>query len=313
MEHSPAEIYIRNSHTVPPDAPHQRLSDYANGLFAELPSRKAAKKAIDRGLFRIDGSAADTSRWVVPGMVIELIDEAAPAQKAYDCPMPIVYEDGSMAVIVKPAGLPVSGNYFHTVQNALPLLLAPSTFNDAMPVPRPVHRLDGPTTGLLAIAKTYSAAKILGQQFADKSARKKYFAVVCGSAPAEGECRLPIGGQEAHSSWRLAGTSPSLRYGTLSLLELEPHTGRTHQLRIHCAQMGWPIYGDSQYGSDVEIVAGKGLFLAACRLSVVHPLSGQRIDAEMDIPAKFASLFERESRRFAKFDGNSVAYFEPDL
>lgn len=289
---------------MPQDAPHQRLSDYANGLFDELPSRKAAKKAIDRGLFRIDGAAADTSRWVVPGMLIELIDEAPPVQKAFNCPMQVVYEDDSMAVVIKPAGLPVSGNYFHTVQNALPQLLIPSPLTDAMPVPRPVHRLDSPTTGLLAIAKTYSAAKFLGQQFADKSARKKYFAVVCGSVPAQGECRLPIGEQVAHSSWRLAGTAPSLRYGTLSLLELEPHTGRTHQLRIHCAQMGWPIYGDTQYGADIDIVAGKGLFLAACKLSLIHPLTGLRMDAEMDIPAKFASLFERETRRYAKFDGN---------
>lgn len=303
MEQSHAEKYIRNSHTVPSGAPYLRLSDYANGLFAELPSRKSAKKAIDRGLFRIDGALADSSRWIVPGMVIELIDELPVQQKTYDLPMEVMYDDDSMAVIVKPPGLPVSGNYFHTVQNALPALLTPSRLADAMHIPRPVHRLDSPTTGLLAVAKTYSAAKILGAQFADRTARKTYFAVVCGAAPAQGECRMPIDGLEAHSSFRLVGSSPSLRYGTISLLELEPHTGRTHQLRIHCAHWGWPIYGDTIYGADTEIVAGKGLFLAACRLSVVHPLSGERLAIAMDIPAKFASLFERESRRFAKFNG----------
>lgn len=302
MEQSTDKRYIRSSHIVPHDAPHLRLSDYANGLFAELPSRKAAKKAIDRGLFRIDGTTADTSRWVVPGMVIELLDEIRPINKAFHCPMQIVYEDSSMAIIVKPAGLPVSGNYFQTVQNALPLLLMPSNLTDAMPVPRPVHRLDSPTTGLLAIAKTYSAAKILGQQFAEKTARKNYFAVVCGNTTNEGECTLPIDGLQAHSSWRLVGTVPSLRYGTLSLLDLVPHTGRTHQLRIHCAHMGWPIYGDTHYGTNMDIVSGKGLFLAACKLSIMHPISKHQIEIEMDIPAKFVSLFERESRRFAKFN-----------
>lgn len=302
MEYIPSQHSVHSSHTVPDGTPRQRLSDYANGLFAELPSRKAAKKAISRGLFCIDGSVADSGRWVEPGMLITLLDDVPVVQKSFDCPMPVVYEDDYMAVVVKPAGLPVSGNYFHTLQNALPLLLAPSRQIDAMPIPRPVHRLDSPTSGLLAVAKTYSAARILGEQFAEKSAQKTYYAVVCGTTPLQGECRLPIEGLEAHSSYRLAGSARSLRYGTVSLMELVPHTGRTHQLRIHCAHLGWPIYGDTLYGSTDGIVAGKGLFLAACKLSLSHPVTGNALATEMAIPEKFASLFERENRRFVKFN-----------
>lgn len=289
-------------HRVPPDASRARIVDYTNGIFVQLPSRKGVKKAIERGRILLNGEVVETGRYVQPGDEIALVEKPAELHKTYRLDLEVVYEDDHMAVVCKPAGIPVSGNRFKTVAQALPHNLKPSPCPDALRIPLPVHRLDAPTTGLLTVAKTGSAMVELGRKFADREVRKRYRAVVFGTCTLSGKIDSPVGGKPALSICTPLTTVPSLRHGSLTLVELEPLTGRTHQLRIHMAEAGHPIVGDAQYGSDANVLKGKGLMLAAVRLRLGHPVFPEReVDVETALPQKFTSLLEREERRWRKF------------
>lgn len=280
-----------------------RIVDYANGIFVQLPSRKGAKKAIERGRILLNGEVVETGRYVQPGDEISLVEKPAELHKTYRLDLEVVYEDDHMAVVCKPAGIPVSGNRFKTVAQALPHNLKPSTCTDALRIPLPVHRLDAPTTGLLLVAKTGSAMVELGRKFADREVRKRYRAVVFGTLTLSGKIDSPVDGKPAQSICAPLCTVPSLRHGSLTLVELEPLTGRTHQLRIHMAGAGHPIVGDAQYGSDANVLKGKGLMLSAVWLTLGHPVFPEReIDLQTALPQKFTSLLEREERRWKKFN-----------
>lgn len=306
MKHSePASTALRTVevHRVPPEVPRVRIVDYANGIFTQLPSRKGVKKAIERGRILLNGEPVETGRYVQPGDEITLVEKPAEAHKTYRLDLEVIYEDDHMAVVFKPAGIPVSGNRFKTVAQALPHNLKPSPCPDSLRIPLPVHRLDAPTTGLLVVAKTGSAMVELGRKFAAREVRKRYCAVVFGALSLSREIDSPIGGKPAQSICRPLRTVPSLRYGNLTLVELEPLTGRTHQLRIHMAEAGHPIAGDAQYGSDANVLKGKGLLLSAVRLTLGHPIFPEReIDVQTALPQKFTSLLEREERRWKKFN-----------
>ncbi|MCA1750802.1 MAG: pseudouridine synthase [Cryomorphaceae bacterium] len=280
-----------------------RIVDYANGIFVQLPSRKGAKKAIERGRILLNGEVVETGRYVQPGDEISLVEKPAELHKTYHLDLEVVYEDDHMAVVCKPAGIPVSGNRFKTVAQALPHNLKPSTCTDALRIPLPVHRLDAPTTGLLLVAKTGSAMVELGRKFADREVRKRYRAVVFGTLTLSGKIDSPVDGKPAQSICAPLCTVPSLRHGSLTLVELEPLTGRTHQLRIHMAGAGHPIVGDAQYGSDANVLKGKGLMLSAVWLTLGHPVFPEReIDLQTALPQKFTSLLEMEERRWKKFN-----------
>ena len=142
-------MIILHRHLVPINIKDVRLSDYAIGIFPQIPSRKGLKKAIKNGQVYIDGLQANTGNWVETGQKIELVALDRKPPKIYPLDLPIIYEDDQLAVIQKPAGIVVSGNQFHTIQNALLHNLAPSKAIDAFQLPRPVHRLDHATSGLL--------------------------------------------------------------------------------------------------------------------------------------------------------------------
>lgn len=289
---------IVNSHYVPQLTDKQRLSDYLTGIFSELPSRKSVKKAIRRGEVMIDGEVVGTGHWVLPQQQIQLLENTQTLPKILELKMPVIYEDDTLAVINKPAGLVVSGNQFRTVQHALLYNLATSDLPDALRLPRPVHRLDAATSGLLLIAKTATAIQNLSQQFAMKQVQKRYRAIVSGGTAEEGVINIPIENQESESYFRCIKKVPSLKNQWVSLLDLFPKTGRTHQLRIHCAESGFPIMGDQLYGKEGNILWKKGLFLAAVELQFLHPLTRERIMVKITEPNKFKLLMEREERRF---------------
>ncbi|RMG81573.1 MAG: RluA family pseudouridine synthase, partial [Bacteroidetes bacterium] len=278
---------ILETHLVPPNTDRVRLSDYLPRVFVSIPSRKGLKKAIKRGQVWVDGAPAETGRWVVPGQKIELIAPDLPPPRIYHMALPVVYEDEHLAVVNKPGGISVSGNKFRTLQNALPAHLTPSTRPDALKKMLPVHRLDAPTCGLLLVAKTISARINLGQAFENQTVKKRYRAVTIGEMPASGVLDSPIDGKPARTRFERVSAVRSLKNGWLSTVDLFPETGRTHQLRIHLAQAGYPILGDKLYGPEGLILKGKGLFLCAVELAFLHPFSGEMLRLAIAPPPKF--------------------------
>lgn len=264
-------------------------------------SRKSVKKALVKGAIRLNSNVCEGGRWLKEGDVITVIDLNLKPPKTYRLAIPVIYEDEAIAVIDKPAGISVSGNQFRTVVNALPYNLKPSSEKDYLNWPLPVHRLDNPTSGLLIVAKTKSARIKLGQAFEQQLILKKYHAIVHGEPPQEGNINNPIEGKLATSNYTKINSVYSLKNKQLSLIELEPQTGRTHQLRIHCSKIGHPILGDVLYGEEGNVLKYKGLFLAAVYLSFKHPTTNNRVEINIPTPAKFIKRLENESRRFNKY------------
>jgi len=293
---------IKETHIVPDDVTGVRLKDYAPTVFTLIQSRKGITKAIKRGELILDGEKVETGRMIAPGQRIELIDLQLTPPKEYRLKMEVVYEDEFLAVVNKPAGIEVNGNKFKTVENALAGNLTPTTEEDALNWPRPVHRIDFPTSGLLMIAKTHKAQVVLGKQFENRTIKKRYRAIVMGKTPQCGEITTPVDGRTAHSELSLVTCTPSLRSEWLTLVDLTPHTGRMHQLRRHMASIGHPILGDKLYGTDGNILGGKGLFLSAVELTFTHPIHNTPITVTTDDPEKFETTLKREESRWRKFN-----------
>jgi len=295
------DLPVLKIHIVPEDVEEIRLYDYVQQIFPTIPSRKGVKKAISRKEILVDGQKSSTGHWVKYGQKIELLESSANPPKEYILKLDIVFEDEFMAVINKPSGIPVSGNQFRTIQNALIGNISLSKEEDALRWPKPVHRLDSQTSGLLIIAKTFKALVKLGQQFEQKIIEKKYAAIVMGKIPESGIVNTAIEGLESISEYKTLQTVKSLRSKYLSLVELSPKTGRTHQLRIHMSSIGFPILGDKIYGEEGNVLIGKGLFLFALSLNLKHPITGELLSIKIDIPHKFLSILEREAKRWRKY------------
>ena len=292
---------VIKTHIVPEGVEEVRLYDYVQQIFPTIPSRKGVKKAISREEILVDGQKTSTGHWIKAGQKIELLESSANPPKEYILKLEIVFEDEFMAVINKPAGIPVSGNQFRTIQNALIGNINLSKEEDALRWPKPVHRLDGPTSGLLIIAKTAKALVKLGQQFEQKTIEKKYAAIVMGKSPESGIVNAAIEGLESLSEFKTLQTINSLKSKYLSLVELSPKTGRTHQLRIHMSSIGFPILGDKIYGEEGNVLEGKGLFLCALSLNLKHPITEELLSIKIDMPYNFLSILEREAKRWRKY------------
>ncbi len=202
-----------------------------------------------------------------------------------------VYEDGFLAVINKPGGIPVSGNTFRTVYNSLGHFLKLDHLHNFYP--QPAHRLDSATSGLLIVAKTLKTRIALGEQFSDKSIAKKYQAIVHGHAGMEGLINIPIDGKSATTTFECIATHHTANDLKFSHLLLFPTTGRTHQLRKHCLTMGHPILGDKIYQHTGWQLRQKGLLLCATGLSFDHPETGEFLEVNIDPPAKFAKVMKK--------------------
>ena len=296
------ELVILKTHIVPEGIQDIRLYDYAQQIFPTIPSRKGVKKAIARKEIIIDGEKTTTGWWVKAGQKIELLESTINPPKEYQFNLEVVFEDEYFAVINKPAGIPVSGNQFRTIQNALIGNIKLSTKDDALRWPKPVHRLDSPTSGLLLIAKTAGALVKLGQQFENKEIQKKYGAIVIGKTPENGTIDFEIEGLKSLTEYKTVTTIPSLRNENVSLVELFPKTGRTHQIRIHLSELGFPIMGDKLYGIEGAVLQGKGLFLSAIELQFNHPITNEDLTVRTELPYKFSALLEREKRRWIKYN-----------
>ena len=237
----------------------------------------------------------------------------------------VIFESKSALVLNKPAGLATQGG---TKQNrhvdGMLDAFAPDPGPDASdaegappPIrPRLVHRLDKDTSGILLIARTPGAAAAYSKRFSTRAAKKIYWALVVGVPEvSEGTIDAPLakqpgsGGEKMHVDHE-EGQSAKTRYRvvekvgkTAAWLELQPLTGRTHQLRVHCAAMGHPIVGDGKYGGQDAFLTGsisRKMHLHARRLMIEGP-GGERLDVSADLPAHFA-----ESIAHLGFHGESA-------
>ncbi len=274
---------IVEKHIVPKIQNSIRLQEYASSVFKTITTRSGIKKTIKKQLILINGKPANTGDWIEEGQVLELLAEELPQKKVFRLDLKVIFEDQFLAVIAKPSGYPTNGNYFKTIENALPYNLENSTEKDALPYPIPAHRLDNPTSGLLLIAKTKNVQVKLNQAFEQKEIQKSYLAIVSGEISESGIFNIPIEGKSAETKFQMKKTF-SKNEKTYSLVELFPTTGRTHQIRIHLSKNVNPIVGDEVYGSSEKV---KGILLAAHSLAFTHPISKKSLHFENTFPKKF--------------------------
>ena len=285
---------------VPTDA-KARLDAWATANLTDwLPSRNRARKAIKAGTLRLDGQVVESSRFVKAGQRVTLHRGFVADRKPLVLDLQVVHEDEQLAVVVKPPGLLTNGNHFVTLERALASSLERSPAPDALPWPRPVHRLDRQTGGLVVCAKTHHAQVWLGQAFEARRVHKRYRAILGGRLEGTHEVREPVEGRDAHSTVVPLFHSRSLNVDWTTTVDLFPRTGRTHQLRRHCAHLGHPILGDVLYAGEGQTLRSKGLFLQAIAVRVEAP-DGIVYDWSVDEVPKFAAQRARDARRWARW------------
>lgn len=303
---------VLGRYTHPESAQPARLDRLVSNVFEAYPTRASARKACERGEFAVGSWVSESCRWVLPGD--ELLWIASPSMKEpvkqLQQQIPVLFEDEWLAVVNKPGGMPTSGHWARTLEKTLPFNLTLSPHPDVLPTPRPVHRLDAPTSGLVIVAKTRTAHAALGQAFEGRRVWKQYRAIVIGQLDGAGTVELPIEGRQASSRYVAVCHSHALRTGFITTVDLLPETGRTHQLRIHLASLGHPVLGDTVYGAEGSTLFGKGLFLAAVNVRFEHPADGRVIDVAIDEPLKFSSFRAREERRYLRWHGERKATAE---
>ncbi len=299
-------MIVLDKHTVVLINEPIRLVDYTIAVFPQLMTKNAVKKALKRNELLLNGEMATSGHWMVVGDELTLVDQENRVPKTFPLAIEIVFEDDYCVIVNKPSGLTVSGNSFRTLENAMVGKFQLSTQVDAFKWTKPVHRLDNATSGLLIMSKTATFHREMAKLFENREVVKTYHAIVKGVFEHErGIISTLINEQKAETSYAVLKSVPSLRSEVVSLLSLSPKTGRTHQLRIHCADLACPIVGDVLYGEEGNTLLHKGLFLASTKLVFTHPIEKAKCEIELPIPHKFHSLLEREERRWKKFKGES--------
>jgi len=281
-------------------------------------SRSQIKNAIEEGDVLVNEKEPKVSQHLKAGDVVSLhlepaIDAVAIPQ---DVPINIVYEDASIIVINKAAGMvvhPAPGNPDNTLVNALLFHCLDLSGIGGVLRPGIVHRLDKETSGLMVVAKSDEAHRKLSAQFEKHDIHKKYIALVWGDVKGQsGEIVLPGGrhpvdrkkmstksrqGKDALTLWKVRE-----RYGKATLLDIEIKTGRTHQIRVHLSERGYPVIGDTVYGNasklqtikdtalKTEIKSLQRQALHAAQLSFIHPQSGERVVFSAPLPEDLENL-----------------------
>ena len=295
----------------------RRLDDYLASQLGWLSRIRIARLIAD-GHCRINGVVARPGKKLAAADSVEMSEPEGPptAMTPEPIPLQVVYEDEHLIVVVKPAGMlvhPTIGVKRGTLANGLVYHfnkdlysgLSGATNGDGRDgaartgvVIRPgiVHRLDKATSGLMVVAKTPRALSGLSKHFRRKLVKKRYLALLHGRiGEADRLISAPIGrdpDRRPHWGVMEAGKPSETRLRVqehrdgATLVELEPITGRTNQLRIHCAFIGHPVLGDSLYGAGMEEPGGQQpvplprLFLHACKLGFHHPQSGEWMEVE---------------------------------
>ena len=202
----------------------------------------------------------------------------------------VLFEDEHIAVLHKPAGFPTSGNFFKTIENALPHNLFRSAEIDVLPYPLPAHRLDNPTAGILLCAKTRNSLIKLQQDFSEKKISKIYFTLVHGRIESASTLDSEI--EEKPASTLIKPLKFfKINSQTYTLVEAKPLTGKTHQIRIHLSRNNNPIVGDKIYGiEETGYFKKKNLFLFSGEIYFSHPVTGEEMNLSIPLPKRFRNL-----------------------
>lgn len=281
------------SHTVPAIEHKIRLQEYAISIFPQVNSRSALKKAIAKKLVLLDGEKATTADWIQPGQKIELLENEIQRREIFKFTLEILYEDEYLAVVHKPSGIPTNGNYFRTLENALPYNLSVSNLEDALRYPVPVHRLDNPTAGIILVAKTRKVQQALHSAFQNKFIHKTYHALVHGQLQSAVTQSRSIDGKAATTILEPIDNF-EIDNEIFSLLKAKPATGRTHQIRIHLSNMSLPIVGDPIYGMEESYFKNKNLYLFSSGISFEHPITSEEMKFELKLPKRFRNLYRHK-------------------
>jgi len=298
------------------EAAGQRIDNYLLKVAKGVPKShiyrvlRSGEVRVNKGRVQAEYRLQPGDRLRVPPMrTAERPSQAAVPARDFD----IAWEDEAFIVVDKPAGVAVhggSGVSFGVIEQ-LRRARPQAKFLEL------AHRLDRETSGLLVVAKKRMALTRLHDQFRDGLIRKRYLALVKGRwrnelqhvrlplqkyLTAEGERRVSVGpeGKASHSIVRLVA-----RWENFSLVEVELKTGRTHQIRVHLAHLGFPIAGDDKYGDfslnrDLQKAGLRRMFLHAARLALPHPLSGVGVELESPLPVElrgFTDALERNEKR----------------
>lgn len=281
-----------------------RLDKYVCQQLPEL-SRSRFQKLIADGHITVNGRPAKPGLKLNIGDKLKVAIPPTPPEQVLpeDVPLDIIYEDDDLLVVDKPAGLtvhPAPGHPGHTLVNALlshfPRL---ADTGDALR-PGIVHRLDKDTSGLMLVAKTGKAQEHLSGQFKSHTVSKAYLALVKGHlTPEEGIIEAAMG-RDPRNRKKMAvvevGREASTEYqvvkylGGYTLLEVRPKTGRTHQIRVHLAAIGFPVVGDKIYGVKSKYLSRQ--FLHACRLGFSLPATGEYVEFKSELPEDLEKALE---------------------
>jgi len=261
----------------------------------DLP-RTVVKELFRSGDVQVDGSPVKGTASARPGQVLE-VSLPAPGEAAWP-EIPVLYEDEAIVVIDKPAGIPVhAAGRGRDEPTVVTILKRRGPLAGGSPErPGVVHRLDALTSGVMVLSRSEEAWGKLVDQFRRRGVRKEYLALVEGEVePEEGEITGRLRRHPRHP-WRMRvarqGKEAQTEFTVLarkagrSLLLVRPHTGRTHQIRVHLSAIGHPVVGDPVYGKG-----GERLMLHAWRLGFRHPGSGEWMELAAPVPAEFPVWF----------------------
>jgi 23S rRNA pseudouridine1911/1915/1917 synthase len=278
----------------------RRLDLYLASCLPDL-SRTRIQELIDQGRVRVSERLARRAQRVMAGDTIEIEVLPRPPLRAApeEIPIDVLYEDEDVIAVNKPAGMVVhagAGATRGTLVNALLHHFGTLSTVGGNLRPGIVHRLDRGTSGAMIVARNDVAHRVLGEQFRSRAVKKTYIALLHGRLARDaGTIDRPITrdpqrrtrmtarlgkGRTAQTDWRVL-----LRLGNFTLVEAQPRTGRTHQIRAHFVAAGHPLVGDTLYGAPRQVRAGgaslkplRRVFLHAARLSFAHPRTGATIE-----------------------------------
>ena len=297
---------------VSPEEAGLRLDRFVSAHSAEL-SRTRVQELIEVGLVVLNGKPAKDSHKVRADDVVEVTPAPRPAMKAEaeQIPLDILYEDDDLIAVNKAAGMTVhagAGNSRGTLVNAL-LGRGQALSQGGDPLrPGIVHRIDKETSGILLVAKNDFAHARLADGFRERTIQKTYLALVHGILTEErGRIELPIARDPVRRNRMTAKRAASLpnaraartdwrvlaRIDSTTLVEVQLHTGRTHQIRVHFSALRHPVVGDTLYGASEQLHVGSGSlpalgrnFLHAAKLGFRQPRTGQAIQLTAPLPAE---------------------------